>query len=527
MAGRLVYDDKTGDALWFDYDSNTVNPVDEPGLLAQAGRQFADLGSGVKMAYGEVTDQQDLVDQARAETMARNQAFAGADAAHPWQSMLGQALPVLPTAALNPGGFLQWLALNAGVGAAESGFDIGQEGSAEERAAMGALFGMGGDVVGRLAGRVLNTGRGLLNDIRLGRGSADNAVAQRAEEAGYATLGSQRAAPGTAEQRVLERLEQGAEASMFSPGLQAEVMGTNQQVLRQTVLDAVGLNADEFADMGPETLLAANARLSDGFSEVASAAAGTGPMQLPEDLASRIATTKGQIPELIKRGRFQGLEDGVMSGNEWNIARRALAADAANRAAKGEYELAEDIFADVEILDRLMEERIDPGLLEEFARLREQYRVFKVISKEGVIKPDGDISPRVLNRRLRADTGFGDTAKQGRPTTNQETGKLLQDAAILSDPSLQPFRSSGTAENLSAQRIAGMTLDPTQWLSLAGEAAMPVAAGVTSRGGSRAVTGALTPGPVQLPMIGGGAGRTFLDELFYPYVGIQDDREPR
>jgi hypothetical protein len=314
---------------------------------------------------------------------------------------------------------------------------------------------------------------------------------------------------------------------MFSRGLQEATERGKQQVYKGAVLEGIGLPATAFDDLGPEALRAANQRLSDGFGDVAAVAAAQGAIEVPNDLAMRILNTRGQIPALRKRGRFQGLtEEGeaVLSGNEWNIARRALASDAANAAAKGEYELAEDIFNDVQQLDDTMENLVGPELREEFARLREQYRVLKIISKQGIIKPDGNVSIKNLNRALNQGTGFGKTAQQGLPTVNEESGRLIDLARVGSSPDLQPFRSSGTAENLAASRAAAMVLNPTEWPALAGEIAMPLAASATSTRGGRAVTGALTPAPLRARQAGSATGRSMLDELLYPFVGVEDER---
>jgi hypothetical protein len=521
--GRLVVNEKTGEQAYL-HDDGMIQPVEAPGVMAQAGRQMADLGSGIKYLYGDLTDQPELVNQARAETLERNRWFAGADEAHPYQSMVGQALPGVATFPVTGGASLfGQMATNAAIGATESALDLGEPGTMTERAIAGAGSGLFGDVLGRVAGRTWNAAKGLVSDLRLGRGVAESPVAREAEQAGLSLTESQRATPGTQQQRLLQRLEQGAESSMFSPGLQAGNEAANQAVYRSGVARAIGLGDDPIEELGPQALLEANTRLSEGFSEVAAEVAESGPMNIGTELGDRILSTKGQIKELHKRKRFQGLESGIISGTEWGIARRALASDAANAAARGEHELADDLYADVEILDRLMESRLGTDARENFARLREQYRVLQIVGKQGVLK-DGDVSVRNLNRALQAGTGFGKTAQQGLDTVNPESSELINLARLGADKQFAPFRSSGTAENLSAQRMAGMALDPTSWASLAGEAIMPTAVGLTSSRGGRAVTGALTPAPVQARAAGSAAGRSMLDELLYPFVGIEDDR---
>lgn len=523
---RTLINDETGERV-VQLDSGELIPAERAGLLVQAGRQLAELGGGAKELYGQLTGDDALVAQAQAEAAERNEIFRGTDIADPITSFAGQAIPGLLTAPITGGSSLVGqVAANVAIGALESGLDIGQGGTTAERATVGAVGGAVGDVAGRMLGRVWNAARGLTKDVRLGREIADNPKAVRAEELGLELLGSERAVPDSPQQRILQRLEQGAESSMFSPGMQASKQANNQVVHRDAVLRAIGLEGGAFDEIGTEALSEANRIISDQFSNIAAQATSRAPLDIGEEMAERIANTQGQIPKLMKRGRFRGLADGKLSGEEWTVARRALSQDASNAAAKGDYELADDIFADVEQLDRLMEPNLTPDALEEFARAREQYRVLRIISKQGVIDNANQVNHKNLNRALQAGTGFGDTAKQGRATVNPESSELIELAKVASDPNFQPFRSSGTAENLSAQRMAGMALDPTQWLSLVGEAAAPALTGATSSGGGRAVTGALTPAPVQAVVGGGAAGRSMLDEALYPFVGIKDERRP-
>jgi PAS domain-containing protein len=524
---RTIVNDVTGERAVL-MDDGSIIPAPEAGLMAQAGRQVADLGSGIMSAYGNLTDNPELVARAEAETARRNQLFQGTDILDPYTSMAGQAIPGLATFPITGGaGLAGQVATNIGIGAAESALDLGEGGTFLERGVAGGAGGLIGDVAGRTLGRVFNMARGLANDIRMGRGTAENVAARQADELGIPTLASQRLEPGTQAQRQMERLEQGAAASIAPPGVFREVAEGKARVFNEAAQEAIGLAPGEFDRLGPDALLEANRRISEGFADVAANAASQGPIQIGEELATRIANTRGQIPQLQARGRFQGLADGVLSGNEWNVARRALAQDAANAAAKGDYELADDIFADVEQLDRIMEPLMGTDTLENFARLREQYRVFKILSKPGVIRQDGEVSIRNLNRALNAGTGFGTTAQQGLPTVNPESKRLIDVARVGSDPSLQEFRSSGTAENQALREFIGDSLSgPLGPVRAAAQLAAPAAVGAASSGGGRGVIGLTTPAPVQAVTAGGAVGRSLLDEALYPFVGVEDERRP-
>lgn len=521
MMGQLIQNDETGEIVWL-ADNGQIQQIEEPGLLAQAGRQIADLGSGIKAAYGTLAEQPALVNQARAETTARNQVFAPADAAFPVQSMVGQAIPSLATAPITGGAsVVGQLAANVGIGAAESALDLGEGGSFAERGAAGALGGILGDLGGRMIGRVVGGAKGLIDDIRLGRGVAENPVAAEAEQMGLRTLASQRMAPGSQAQRQMQRLEQSAEASIFPPGLQREAAEGNAEVFRDTAMEAIGLPAGSFDNLGPDALREANEQLAQGFEGIAAQASAAGDIPVGEQLAERIAGTRGQIRQLIARGELPGLQNGVLRGADYTTARAALAEDAANAAARGEYRLAESLFDDVDQLDALIEPNLAPDALQEFARLREQYRVFKILNGSGVINQAGDVSVRNLNRKLQGGTGFGNTARQGLDTVNPESSRLIDVARIGANPELQPFRSSGTAENQALRDFLGQLA--TQPVAAAGQLAAPVAVAASSRGGGRGVAGLVSPAPAQARVAGSAAGRGLLDELFYPFIGSEDD----
>ena len=151
---RIVIDDVTG-VRFVQTESGELIPAEEASLLAQAGRQFADIGSGIQAAYGELTDDQAMVARAQADTAARNQAFRGTDIADPYTSMVGQALPGLATAPMS--GLMTGLAL----GAAESALDYGEGGTFGQRAAAGATGAFIGDMAGRVMARGMNLAEGL------------------------------------------------------------------------------------------------------------------------------------------------------------------------------------------------------------------------------------------------------------------------------------------------------------------------------------------------------------------------------
>ena len=173
-----VWDNVTGDRYWQDDDTGEITFAPEAGMLALAGRQFADLG-----AYDLVgANQNPSFPEVRQENLqARNAAFRGADMADPIRDIVGQALPGMATAPLSAGSLAGSLALNAGLGAAESGLDVGEGGTLLQRSLAGGLAGVAGDVGGRLVSRVARGVKGFLDDAAagiMGRKAADNPLAQ-------------------------------------------------------------------------------------------------------------------------------------------------------------------------------------------------------------------------------------------------------------------------------------------------------------------------------------------------------------
>jgi hypothetical protein len=495
----------------------SLDPTIEAALI-NAGETFTDIGRGIRNLDADTQEQLQL----QREGQQSNRALEGLRGEFPIASAIGQALPSLATAPISGASMLGSLGVQAGLGAVEGLLTHDPSDTSQfDNLALGAAAGVVGDIGGRMAGRVLSGVKGLVQDFTSSiKPNAANPVAAAFEAKGGRTLASQRMDQTGAGVDAVRNMESGAQSSLFTPKVFRETIENNRQLYNQTALNAIGgIDAD---DLGPDVLGLATDQLSDTFSDISSQVANQTPFAVGGDLAERIAGTKGQIPDLIKRGRFKGLESGVLSGEEWSVARRALAQDAADNAARGRYELADDIFADVEALDRLIEDRLGPDLLTDFARAREQYRVLEILQKPGVIK-DGDVSIKVLNNRLQGKQGFGKTARLGRQTNNAESMELIDIARLGADRSLQPAADSGTAGRLALRDLVGSAATGDAF-GLVSQLAAPAAVGVSEAGGGRAVSGLVNPAPAVSGQLGGAAGRGFLDEALYPFIGSQDDR---
>jgi hypothetical protein len=521
----------------FAFIDGELVPAEQASMLELAGRQFADFGSGAKAAYGELFDRPAMVAAADLETAARNEAFRGSDELDPIRNMVGQALPGAATAIISAPSVVGGLITSTGIGALESALDYGEPGTFAQRGAAGALGGALGEVGGRMIGRVWNMARGLADDLSAavtGRGAAANPAAQAYEDLGGSTLAYQRMEQGTRPQRLAERVTRGAEASANPPSVLREAFEANDALHNAAAIEAVGLNPDQYRVLGRDFTRDALDRFNQEFSDVAQVAAGAGDIVLDDVSAKKIAKLP-EIKELIELGEFQGLAEGKISGQEWMTAREAITEAASNRFANGRSKAGERLYGIVDDLDAQIGRYVPEDYLPQYARLREQYRVFKTLEAPNVIGNDGNVNVRSLRRRLDSTgSGFGRTATGGGETTNTETSRLIELMQTADNPEFKAFSSSGTAENLAVNNllsegaVAARDLaggDPRSMLGLGGKLMAPGVIGASQMGRGSTFTGAFTPAPGPARFAGEAAGRSMLDELLYPFVGVQDERQ--
>jgi len=506
-------------------------PAEDPGVagatLLGAGEKFQALGRGVASTFGADVAPQAWDEQAR---------MAGVREQYPVAHAIGGMLPTLATARFGAPGYLANLGIQAGLGGLEGALTYDPRASGTQRAVAGAAGGVLGDSLGRVMGRAYRMTRGLMDDIA-GRGVPANPAAFEWEQLGGRTLAYQRMQQGTKAQRMAERAMQGAEASINPPAILAETAAHTSGLFREGVARAVGLDPVKYENLGPEFIDDALNRFGAEFDRFAGEAAGVNPFALDADMARKLSRSR-QVRDLMDLGEFPGLTSKrpSLSGPEWVTARQALAEDAANAFNRGDGEYGKRIQGMVDYLDGAMQRRLGPDRLAEFARLREQYRVFKVLEKPNVINAEGAVNVRSLNRAMRAQTAFGRTATRGAPAGNAETTQLMQLARAADRPEFKALRTSGTAENVqlgqmaegageAASALVGGDLVPLA--SLLGRVLAPVGVGLSQMGGGRLFEGAFTPAPASMVQGGAYLGRSLLDESLYPYVGAEDERRPQ
>lgn len=512
----------------------TTQMAPEVGLieqaLIQAGGQFNTYGRGIQNMFADEQGQNEL----RQEQAAQDEALAGLSREYPVGSVVGQALPALATAPLGAAGLLRSMLLQSGLGAVEGGINLDTADASQlDNALIGGAFGVAGDIGGRILGRVANMAKGLVGDVTLGAGKAANPAAQAFEDLGGSTLAYQRMAQGTRAQGLAERAAQSAQASINPPTQIAEAAAKNDELYRNVAARSVGLDGANYRNLGPEFIDDAVSNMEQGFTAVTRAAGDVGDITLDETTAKALSKSS-QIRKLRDLGDFEGLDSNTLTGDEWVTARQALAEDAANAYKNGDGTLGNRYSKMVDELDGAIRERLPDEFLPEFARLREQYRVLSILEKPNVINQAGEINSTSLNRALKAKSGFGRTATRAQETVNPETVDLLNLARAGSNPDLAAFKSSGTAENLSgnfmlesAERAAEglLTGNPAASVGILSRTVAPGLVGMSEAGGGRAFTGAFSPAPGGFSRGGAAAGRSGLDQLLYPFVGAEDDRE--
>lgn len=528
---EYVYEETTGERFLLNPDGSTT-PAPELGALdtvmVSSGKRLSDLGRGFRSMLGEDVTQ---------EAAEAERYFAPVEAESPYLAMVGEALPSLVTAPLSAGGVLAGSALQAGLGAAEGYLDYDPRATGGQRALAGALGGVIGEGGGRVAGRILNMARGLVSDLggRVGpiRAPADNPAADAYERLGGQTLAYQRLEPDTKAARLAERAARGAEASINPPTVIRQTLAQNDKLHRDVAAKAVGLDPRQFNNLGPDFIDAAETRFNEAFTAVEQNARAAGDITVSETLASKLGRLRAIKDAKQDFGLFESLDRGVLGPGEYVEARNTLA-DAIQSAYANTPKAAKRLELLLEELDGEMEQKLGKQFGEDFARLREQYRVFSILEAPNVIDAQGNINVRTLNNRLKSKTsGFGRTATAAKSTTNSETGDLITLMRAADNPEFKAFSTSRTAENLqlgqtvdaAAEAAAGLLSgDVRPGLGLLGRTTAPGIVGLSQMGGGGLYKGAYTPAPESVRRAGGVIGRSLLDEALYPFVGAEDER---
>ena len=502
--------------------------IDSPqfgAMMVSAGKETDDILRGITQIAGGDP-------QASAQ-----QGIEAVSEEFPLETFAGAMLPEL---AVTSNRFLG----NVGLGALSGALNYDAENpSVSGRAVEGAAFGAGGDLLGRTIGRIVTTAQGLADDIygqarRLaGKGAPiENPAAQRVADLGGETLAFQRMAPGEPGQELAERMAQYSAASGTPHPSIAAASRTNQGVMRDMAMRATGENSGRFEVLDEAWAADRLDYFDNAFEQIENMAYSAGDFTIPAEMGKRLSKIR-QIRELNElEGLFDGLEQGRLNRGEFTELRKVLAEQSANRAAAGEKRAAQSFDTLIEDLDAQMTEKLGPEFVEGYAQLREQYRVFKLLERPGVINySTGELNPTRARQVFRADSGFGRSARAQQAVNNQETRDLIDGLSAFGDPAFTGFKSSGTAENLAGRDAADNLFDAAYGLSTGdlmgaganvGKLVMPYGVGAAQTMDGRMFQGAMTPANPLGIRVGGAAGRAELDNLFYPFVGREDERRP-
>lgn len=548
---REVWHETTG-ARYLQYKNGEIVYAPKAGVMAQAGRQFDAMRTGIQAAYGDITGNEELSTRARQESAERAERMRPTDLADPGTALVGRSLPGLATgmgvsylgARAGLGAMGQW-ALGSGYGAAETAVDLERGGSWAGRAGEGFVASQVGEVAGRMAGRVLN-GLGGFIRASAGEGIPTQALSQAAREAqeqGFRTTASQNLADAPGGQ-FARQLQTGAEATMVPPKAPVEVRASNQQLLNERAAASMGVKPPANGKLDDAFFNDVQDHFKEQFRHIQRHTAGPASIELDAELAQFLRKNKdmqaineqwGYFEGLgLKNGKKVDLEKGqelYITQNEWMEARETFAdwisAESAKRPRNAQR--AQEL---LERMDEAIEQSIGDGEFgEAYGRLREQYRNLIMLEKPSVMK-DGDVQPNVLNRVLRSKNGYGRQATAGQPVRNDETRTLIDSARVLSHKDLLPYQTSKTAENQAMREGLRDATEGGQALAEGDAIGFLAAAarfggGLLSRpleaGGGQIYRGLATANPA-VSYIGQQGGRAVLDEVLYPYVGSEDDR---
>ena len=448
---RFRWDERTGDWIPFADADNALDAT-----LINAGAQLTKYGRGLSSMLG-IGDRDELTELQR----EADADLEGLRAYRPVASGVGQALPGLATLPVGSTAALagrlglgQSLALSGSLGLAEGALDLDvNRANQQMRMLEGIGYGLAGEGAGRLAGRVLNGIRGLGSQLPV------SDAAQWLDSRGMKSLVSERLPRDGTPWEVAQRIEQGSQASLFPPSVFGDVLDERQLLQNRATGRAIGLTRD--ADvLTPDVLAEADDLLTQRYQALHRQTFDQGRpriFSIDDQTQLLLDRNRGQVKELQALGEFRGLDDGKLAGPELIIARRALAQDAADAAARGRGELADRINAGIENIDRIFENAIDdPNILAEYKRTRELYNNFRILTGPGNVVDDlGNVSSKKLRNRLAQGTGYGKRFKLDSDAgLEPETAELFNVTRNLSRSELQPFRTSMTPQQQALGQAA-------------------------------------------------------------------------
>ena len=453
-----------------------------------AGRSLSNVWNNLRLGLANVGGLDEAGERIRQEMASEQAAFEPLARAQPVSTAIGRALPALATAPigmLGAAGMAGRLATGVGVGAVE-GAATADPGEQMQGAQMGAAFGAGGELVGSMAGRVVNAARGMRERSL---DEATQALGRRYEQI---TGGRLSPAQQTGSQ-TLETIEAAAQRNPALNWMDIRDTQRAQAGYNRAAVEALGLEAPaDLSGINAGMLDQAASRIGKVFDDAAK-----GIERVPissaelDDMAEAFSMDARRIVEQYKR-RWPGLDEGVLTGKQWSHFRQANAKDVRS-AWRNNPGAAEDLGR---VQDWLVSKAnvANPGMRARLDEAKKQWTVLRALERPAGLNPQGDVNAGVVGRALaRADRfGFG----RGGIGGGDEALERFYDATRGMNRFASRIPTSGTAEGLlAAQAIES----PRQALTtaVAGGLARPLYRAAAPM----AVEGLASP-------VGGAVGRT-------------------
>jgi hypothetical protein len=403
----------------------TLNPL-QAGLVG-AGRTLTNLGRGAANLFDIATGDTEGQEQRAQQSAAEESAYDLLRETSPAATTVGEIAPYLATAPLSGGALVQG-AIGAGTGALEYG-------NQAEGAAVGGAVGAAAPALFRAGGRTANALRGRFGTQAVtGSDEAARLAGVLAEEAPLLPGQAKGGVGGYINREILDPL---AETNPFTAPIVESVTDQQRGALTRGVAKALGSSADDLSDLGT---IADD--IGAGFEQVGR---DIGAVPLPEDLQAEIVEGLGSRAQSALSNN-PGFASGVPTGEEL-LRLRSNLAKRQSRLWGSDLDQAELIGDTVERIDDLIEAVADPGTSQNYARVREQYRLLKALEGTEAISQEGIINPRSAKSALRRKNAFGQTYTRKGPTTNPETAAALDLVRAASSQRVLPaLANSGTPQ---------------------------------------------------------------------------------
>lgn len=487
LAAR-AYAVNTGQATWEEVNGE---PAANPGAngafdaaMISAGKTFSDLGSNVRQLWAAMTGNEEAEQREIQKQATANRQFAPLQDERPVSTFVGGTLPYFAV----PGGKVAQI----GAGAIQGGL----EGDTLGQRLGGAALGAGLSLAGQKAGDYL--GMKAQNAFQRMSGNPNAAARKALIDAGVPLSLSQRT-----DSAVSKPLARFFERGRFVLTGNQPKGAAQQRKMTELITDALGIKAKKLTR---EAIGKAVKQNDEVFQSAAQRAGGKffpddELFSAIDDVAARfdeIGTDSAQVGRIFDNFRDLKNSNGLDGINARKLLR--LRSNLSEATTKTDVETSAVVDA-LNAVDDLIARNV-PDLAADLRVARDRFRLLLAVRRGAALSPQGDINVQTFTKNL--ERIFRDfDANVPLPRSLGPAGEAVAGINQVVDP----FRSSATAENLSAIGIPGAGgVEPSLLLKgLLGMSA-PFAGGGT--GG----------------VVGGGTGRAAADPLMN-LLGISPEQK--